>query len=54
MEIADFFDLRMSTSYIQVPIQYADNPNDSNLVINFIFFQANFTEINNYFILPDL
>ena len=52
MEIS--FDLRIFTLYIQVPTWYADNPNDSNSVINLIFLWANSTEINNHFILPDL
>ena len=34
--------------------QYTDNPNDSNSVINLMFLWANFLEINNHSILPDL
>ena len=37
MEITDSFDLRMSTSYIQVHTQYTNNPNNFNSVIDLIF-----------------
>jgi len=54
MDIADSFDLRLSIPNIQVPTQYADNSNNSNLVIDLIFLQANSLEINNHSIWPDL
>ena len=54
IEIANFFDLSLSTLIIQVPTQYTDNPNNSNSVINLMFFQANLSEIDNYLILLDL
>ena len=37
MEIADFFDFRMFTFYIQVPTWYVNNLNNSNLVIDLMF-----------------
>jgi len=54
MEIADFFNLRMSTPTIQALTWYTDNSNDSNSVINLISLHANSTEIDNHFILLDL
>ena len=54
MNIANSFDFRLFISNIQVPTQYADNPNDSNLVINLMFLWDNFLEINNYSILSNL
>jgi len=37
LEVADSFDLKLSTSVNQVPTQYADNSNNTNLVIDLIF-----------------
>ena len=37
MEVANSLKLKLSSSVYQVLTQYADNTNDSNLVINFIF-----------------
>ena len=37
IEVADSFDLKLSTLINQVSTCYADNPNDSNSVINLMF-----------------
>ena len=50
IEIADSFDLSLSTPISQVS---TNNPDGSNSVINFIFLQNNSSEINNYLILLD-
>ena len=52
LEVTDSFDLKLLWSVNQIPIQYTDNPNDANSVINFMFLQADLNEINNHLILP--
>ena len=37
LEVADFFDLKLSYSVNQVSTQYTNNPNNVNLVINLMF-----------------
>ena len=53
-EIADSFNLELSLFINQIPTQYVDNPQDSNLVIDLIFFHANVEKFNNHTILLDL
>ena len=53
MEVADSFDLKLSSPINQVPTQYTDNSNNSNSVINLMFLWPNSVEINNHFILPE-
>ena len=53
MEVADSFDLKLSSPVNQVPTQYTNNPNNSNLVINLMFLWSNSVEINNHFILSE-
>jgi len=53
-EIADSFNLKISTSINQVPMRYLDNLNDSNSVIDLIFLQVNSEEINMHSILLNL
>jgi len=54
MEVANSFDLKLSTPVYQVPTWYANNLNDSNSVIDLMFLWANSIEFDNYFILLDL
>jgi len=54
LDIADTFDLLFSYSTNFISTRYSDNNNDSNSVINLIFFRSNSLELNNYLILPDL
>ena len=37
MEVADSFELKLSSPVHQVPTHYTDNSNDSNSIINFLF-----------------
>ena len=53
MEVADSFDLKLFSPVNQVPTQYTNNPNNSNLVINLMFLWSNSVEINNHFILSE-
>ena len=58
-EIADLFNLSLSTPITQAPTWYADNPDDSNsvinlIVINLMFLWSNSSEFNNHLILLDL
>ena len=53
-KVANSFNLELSTSINQVPTQYADNPQDSNSIIDLMFLQANIEEFNKYQISPDL
>jgi len=46
-EIVDSFNLELSLPVNQVPTQYADNSQDSNLVLDLIFFCADAEEFNN-------
>ena len=52
MEITNSLDLRMLYSVHQVLTHYTDNINNSNLVIDPIFFQPDSVEVDNYLILP--
>ena len=46
--IVDSINLYISNSTNHVPTRYSDNQNDSNLVIDLIFFQLTSLEFNNY------
>ena len=48
VEIVDSFDLTLSSAIQQVPTWYSDNENNSNLVIDLLFLQLNFIELNNH------
>ena len=54
MEIADLFNLERSSPINLVPTRYADNPNDSNSVIDLIFLRGYSEEFNTHLILPDM
>jgi len=54
IEVADSFNLELSFFIKQVPIQYTDNANNSNLVINLMFLRTNAEEFKNYSIHLDL
>ena len=54
IETADSFDLKLSIPINWVSTQYVDNFNDSNSIINLMFLRNNSTEIDNYYILPEL
>ena len=49
-EIVDSFNLELSLPVNQVPTQYTDNPQDSNLVLDLMFFCADAEEFNNHLI----
>jgi len=51
LKVVDSFDLKLSVSVNQVPTQYTDNPNNTNLVINLMFLWPESDEIDNYLIL---
>ena len=53
MEITDSFKLKLSSPVHQVPTHYANDPNDSNFIINLIFLWLNSVKIDNHFIPPD-
>ena len=53
-EIADSFNLELSMPVNQVSTQYADNSQESNLVLDLMFLHANVEEFNNYAISLDL
>ena len=53
IEIADSFNLRISSLVYQITTCYADNTNDSNLVINLMFLHLDSVEVGIYFILPE-
>ena len=50
--IADSLHLSLSFSINQVSTRYANNPYNSNSVINLIFLQCNLSELNNHIIHP--
>jgi len=52
--MTDSFNLELSVSINQVPTQYVDNYQDSNLVIDLMFFWADAEKFNNHQISPDL
>ena len=51
--IADLFHLSLLSSINQVPTKYANNSNNTNLVINLMFLQCDSSELNNHFIHPE-
>jgi len=51
--IANSFNLNLLTPINQVPTRYSDNDNNSNSVIDLMFFQCNSTELNNHSIYPN-
>lgn len=53
-EIANSFNLELSTLVNQVSTQYADNYYDSSLVLNLMFLHSISEDLNYYFILSDL
>ena len=53
-EIADSFDLSILSLIQQIPTQYSNNDNNSDLVINLTFLCSNPTKLNNYNILSEL
>jgi len=53
MEIANFFDLRISSFVHQALTCYVDNTNDSNSVINLMFIYLDSVEVDIHFILPE-
>ena len=53
IEIADFFNLKISFSIYQVLTYYADNTNNSNSVIDLMFLHSNSVEVSTHFILPE-
>ena len=53
-KITDSFNLESSLLINQVLTQYADNPKDSNLVLDLMFLQVDMEEFNNHQILSDL
>ena len=53
-EVANSFNLEISMSFLQVSTWYADNSDNSKLVINLMFLCVNSEEFNNYSILSDL
>ena len=54
IEIANSFNLSLSSPITQIPVQYADNPDDFNFVTNLMFFHSNSTKLDNHLILLDL
>jgi len=52
IEVTDFCELKLSSPIYQILTCYADNPNNSNSVIDLIFLWLNLAEINNHCILP--
>ena len=53
-EIANSFNLELSTPINQIPRRYLDNLNNSNSVIDLMFLWVNSDEIDTHNILPDL
>ena len=51
--IANSFNLNLLTPINQVPTRYSDNDNNSNSVIDLMFFQCDSTELNNHSIHPN-
>ena len=53
-ELADSFNIELSTSVNQVPMQYTNNSQDSNSVLDLMFFCFTSEELNNQMILSYL
>ena len=53
MEIADSFELGLSSSIHQFPTQYVNNANNYYSVIDLVFLWPDSVEFNNHFILPE-
>ena len=47
------FDLKISLLVNQIPIWYANNPNNANSVIDLMFLWADLNKIDNHLILPE-
>ena len=47
-EVADSFDLELSTPINSVSTQYTNNHQDTNLVLDLIFFQAELEKFNSH------
>ena len=50
--LADLFDLDLSTPTDPTPTRYSDNPGESNLVIDLMFFCSRSSELNCHLIHP--
>ena len=53
-EITDSFNLKLLISIIQVSIRYANNPQESNLIIDLMFLHTNAKEFDKHIISPNL
>jgi len=53
-KVTNIFNLELSMPINQVPTKYANNPSESNLVIDLMFLQVNSKEIDTHIILQDL
>ena len=54
LEIADSFNVERFSPINLVPIKYTDNSNDSNFIIDLIFFRDYFERFNTHSILLDM
>jgi len=54
IEIADSFNIKLLTPVNQVPMQYTNNLQDSNSVLDLMFFCPTLEELNNQMILSYL
>jgi len=54
IDIADSFDLKLSSPIQQVPTWYSNNANNLNFIIDLIFLCLNFIEVDNHIIFPEL
>ena len=54
LEIVESFNFKLSCPNQQSSTCYFNNGSDSNSVIDLFFLWSNLTEINNYFVLPEL
>ena len=54
IDIVDIFDLSFLNPINSVPTRYSDNCNNSNFVINLMFFRPSSVKLDNHSILPEL